>query len=135
MPSDYVIVWFSHRKLHCMRNNIHMNLFGSFILRAVSILVKDTLLDQMNPHHFQGQRWVSAQVHITRYTVCRQVQLNPEESTGVLKDVLLLTVSVSDKALPLRVLCSVNDIVSWQTVDLPCVKTANQIGSCWYASD
>ncbi|XP_059199687.1 glucagon receptor [Centropristis striata] len=32
------------RKLHCMRNNIHMNLFSSFILRAVSILVKDALL-------------------------------------------------------------------------------------------
>ncbi|KAJ8371584.1 hypothetical protein AAFF_G00306960 [Aldrovandia affinis] len=35
----------SFRKLHCMRNNIHMNLFASFILRALSILVKDALLD------------------------------------------------------------------------------------------
>lgn len=54
------------RKLHCMRNNIHMNLFGSFILRALSILIKDALLDQMNsaqsgPHHYQGQRWVDMQ--------------------------------------------------------------------------
>uniref|UniRef100_A0A8C6KLM3 Glucagon receptor b n=1 Tax=Nothobranchius furzeri TaxID=105023 RepID=A0A8C6KLM3_NOTFU len=37
-------VLISFRKLHCMRNNIHMNLFASFILRAVSILVKDALL-------------------------------------------------------------------------------------------
>ncbi|TSK18097.1 Glucagon receptor [Bagarius yarrelli] len=36
------------RKLHCMRNNIHMNLFGSFILRATAILVKDALLDLIN---------------------------------------------------------------------------------------
>ncbi|KAF4075464.1 hypothetical protein AMELA_G00234720 [Ameiurus melas] len=36
------------RKLHCMRNSIHMNLFGSFILRAVSILAKDALLDLIN---------------------------------------------------------------------------------------
>lgn len=28
-----------------MRNNIHMNLFASFILRALSVLIKDALLD------------------------------------------------------------------------------------------
>ncbi|XP_060755188.1 glucagon receptor [Neoarius graeffei] len=48
------------RKLQCMRNNIHMNLFSSFILRAVSIFVKDALLDQINisqaaPYHYHDQ--------------------------------------------------------------------------------
>ncbi|XP_041938810.1 glucagon receptor-like [Alosa sapidissima] len=41
-----LIILLSIRKLHCMRNYIHANLFVSFILRAVAVLLKDSLMDQ-----------------------------------------------------------------------------------------
>lgn len=42
------------RKLHCTRNFIHMNLFVSFMLRAISVFIKDWILyaEQDSSHCF-----------------------------------------------------------------------------------
>ncbi|NXJ94986.1 GLR protein, partial [Corythaixoides concolor] len=52
-------------KLHCMRNYIHMNLFASFILKGVSVLVIDALLkthygDKIDGHNVHI--WLSDEV-------------------------------------------------------------------------
>lgn len=46
MYSNLVIFMSPDRKLYCFRNFIHANLFLSFILRAVSVIVKDTMLER-----------------------------------------------------------------------------------------
>ncbi|XP_019744655.1 glucagon receptor isoform X4 [Hippocampus comes] len=61
----------SFRKLHCMRNNIHMNLFGSFILRAVSILVKDALLTLTLDPRSSGETKVQTWINIPAVMWCR----------------------------------------------------------------
>ncbi|XP_067891232.1 secretin receptor [Heterodontus francisci] len=58
------------RKLHCTRNYIHMHLFVSYILRAISIFIKDSVLFSSEDIHHCNAYSVECKVVIVFFQYC-----------------------------------------------------------------
>uniref|UniRef100_A0A3B5AGH0 Gastric inhibitory polypeptide receptor-like n=1 Tax=Stegastes partitus TaxID=144197 RepID=A0A3B5AGH0_9TELE len=74
-----ILLFFS--KLRCTRNYIHTNLFASFILRAASILTRDTLLSR-NPPEFGDNRDVYEVLSNQTVSGCRVAQVLMQYCVG-----------------------------------------------------
>ncbi|XP_043859694.1 glucagon-like peptide 2 receptor [Dromiciops gliroides] len=69
-----LIILLCLRRVHCTRNYIHMNLFGSFMLRALAVLVKDVIIHNSYSKRPDDENGWMSYLSESSYT-CRTAQV------------------------------------------------------------
>ncbi|XP_048826972.1 vasoactive intestinal polypeptide receptor 1b [Brienomyrus brachyistius] len=65
-----IIILFLFRKLYCTRNYIHMNLFVSFILKAIAVFIKDAILYEVGEPENCPSKMVRCKAAIVFFQYC-----------------------------------------------------------------
>ncbi|XP_075034073.1 glucagon-like peptide 2 receptor [Mixophyes fleayi] len=130
------------RKLHCTRNYIHMNLFASFIMRALAVLIKDIVhnTNQTPKMPSDENGWLSI-VQPDAPTSCRAVHISLHFFVGanyfwllvegIYLHTTIVTMVLSERRMLLRYiaigwLCPLLFVIPWVIV-----RTYLENEGCW----
>uniref|UniRef100_A0AAY4BPM9 Glucagon-like peptide 2 receptor n=1 Tax=Denticeps clupeoides TaxID=299321 RepID=A0AAY4BPM9_9TELE len=121
------------RKLHCTRNYIHMNLFVSFMLRAMAVITKEVILQAMHSSlTSEAGGWNSysdsGRVHVHYFVSCNYFWLLVE---AIFLHTLLFTTVLTKRRLLQRYM-----LIGWGTpiffvVPWLVAKTLYENEDCW----
>ncbi|XP_038652393.1 growth hormone releasing hormone receptor a [Scyliorhinus canicula] len=92
-----IIILTAIRKFHCTRNYIHLNLFGSFVLRAAAVFTKDAILFSNGGINHCSISTVTCKAAITFFQYCILANFSWLLVEGLYLQTLLSLTFVSNK--------------------------------------
>ncbi|XP_075435710.1 glucagon-like peptide 2 receptor [Ascaphus truei] len=133
------------RKLHCTRNYIHMNLFASFIMQALTVLIKDIINHNTDPKKPNDETEWMAYLTSEESITCRVVQVLMHFFSGtnhfwllvegIYLHTILVTVVLAKKKLLLRYI-----VIGWMfpllfVVPWAIARALFQNYGCWRTNE
>lgn len=129
------------RKLHCTRNYIHMNLFVSFIFRAIAVIIKEVILQATYKNLPRDEIGWNSYTKSTISFVCKASKVSLEYFVGcnyfwLLVEAIFLHTLLFTAVLTRKRLLKKYMILGWGTpllfvIPWTVAKTLYENKSCW----